>query len=422
MKRLHPAWIVAGCTFFVLLATAGIRSAPGVMIVPLETEFHWSRATISFAVALNILLFGLIGPFAAAVIERFGLRRTVGYALGMVAIAVATTRYMTQPWQLILLWGLVVGAGTGVTGMVLSSVVAARWFVHRRGFVVGLLTASTATGQLVFLPGLAYLAETVGWRAVSLVVAAVAAALILPVSRLMVDRPSDLGIPPLGGTVVVPRVVPKVNPARRAIDALRFGLGNKDFWLLGGSFFVCGASTNGLIGTHLIPACLDHGIPEVTGAGLLAMMGIFDMVGTTFSGWLSDRVDNRMLLSWYYGLRGLSLMFLPFAFGTDVAGFGYGGLALFAVFYGLDWVATVPPTVRLAARCFGEENAPVMFGWIAACHQAGAASAAWLAGIIRVETDSYLLAFMLSGAACLVASIMVAFIGRDLPQRGAATA
>ena len=420
MKRLHPAWIVTACIFLVLLVAAGIRSTPGVLIVPLEAEFGWSRATISFAVAVNILLYGLIGPFAAAVIERFGLRRTIACALALVAFGVAMTPLMREPWQLVLFWGIVVGSGTGVTGMVLASTVASRWFSKRRGLVVGVLTASTATGQLVFLPMLAWLAETQGWRMVSIVVASVAAALIIPILRFMSDRPSDLGIPPYGGSVVVPRQPLLVNPAVRALGALRTGLGDRNFWLLGGSFFVCGASTNGLIGTHLIPACIDHGIPELTGAGLLAMMGVFDLVGTTLSGWLSDRWDNRMLLSWYYGLRGLSLVFLPFAFGVDIAGLGYAGLGLFAVFYGLDWVATVPPTVRLAAKCFGEENAPVMFGWIAAAHQAGAASAAWFAGVIRVETGSYMTAFMISGGLCLAASVMVAFIGRDVEARRAA--
>ena len=410
MKRLHPAWIVAACTFSVLLVAAGVRSTPGVLIVPLEAEFGWSRSTISFAVAVNILLYGLIGPFAAAVLERFGLRRTVGCALALLSLGVALTPMMTRPWHLVLLWGVLVGSGSGVVALVLASTVASRWFSAKRGLVMGLLTASTATGQLLFLPLLAYLAETFGWRAVSIAISAVAALMILPVAAFLWDRPSDRGIPPYGGTAIIPRVAPTVNPAMRAINALVTGSRSRDFWLLAGSFFVCGASTNGLIGTHLIPACVDQGIPEVTAAGLLAAMGIFDMVGTTLSGWLSDRWDNRMLLAWYYGLRGLSLVFLPFA--LENGSVGYTGLAIFAVFYGLDWIATVPPTVRLAARCFGEANAPVMFGWIAASHQAGAASAAWLAGITRVGTGSYMIAFMTAGALCLVASVMVAFIGR----------
>ncbi len=411
MRRVHPAWVVAGCTFLVLLVAAGIRSVPGVLIVPLEAEFGWSRATIGFAVAVNIALYGLIGPFAAALIERFGLRRTVGTALAVIALGVALTPFMRASWQLVALWGVVVGGGSGVTALVLATTVASRWFSTRRGLVVGALTASTATGQLVFLPLLAYLAEHVGWRWVSVLIASVAAVLIVPVLAFMRDRPSDLGIPPYGGTAVVARVPPTVNPAVRALRALRTGVGSRDFWLLGGSFFVCGASTNGLIGTHLIPACFDHGIPEVMAASLLAAMGVFDMVGTTLSGWLSDRWDNRMLLAWYYGLRGLSLLFLPFAFDVGFEGAGYVGLGVFAVFYGLDWIATVPPTVRLAARCFGEENAPVMFGWIAAMHQLGAAAAAWSAGLVRVGTGSYLAAFMAAGALCLVASVLVTFIG-----------
>lgn len=412
MRRLHPAWIVAACTFLVLLVAAGVRSTPGVLMVPLQTEFGWSRATIGFAVAVNILLYGLIGPFAAALLERFGLRRTITAALLLIATGVALTPSMTRTWQLVLFWGVMVGSGSGVTALVLASTVASRWFSARRGLVMGVLTAATATGQLVFLPAMAALAESSGWRWVSVVIAAVAALLIIPVLLFMTDRPSDVGIPPYGAAAILPRVPSTVNPARRAIDALAGGFRNRDFWLLAGSFFVCGASTNGLIGTHLIPACIDHGIPEVMGATLLAAMGVFDMAGTTLSGWLSDKLDNRMLLSWYYGLRGLSLVFLPFAFDTGIMGFGFAGLSLFAVFYGLDWIATVPPTVRLAARAFGEENAPIMFGWIAASHQAGAASAAWLAGVTREGLGSYTVAFMTAGGLCLVASIMVSFIGR----------
>ena len=296
-RRIHPAWTVAACTFLVLLVAAGIRSVPGVLIVPLEAEFGWSRATISFAVAVNILLYGLAGPFAAAIVERSGLRRTIAVALVMVSSGVALTPLMWEPWQLVLLWGVVVGSGSGVTALVLASIIASRWFSSRRGLVMGVLTASTATGQLVFLPLLAHLNESIGWRAVSITIAAVAACLIVPVLLFMRDRPSDLGIPPYGGIAVVPYARPTVNPAVRAVRALGTGLRSRDFWLLGGSFFVCGASTNGLIGTHLIPACFDNGIPEVMAASLLAAMGVFDMVGTTLSGWLSDRWDNRALLA-----------------------------------------------------------------------------------------------------------------------------
>jgi sugar phosphate permease len=403
---VHYAWVVAAITFLVLLAGAGVRSSPGVLIVPLEQEFHWSRATISLAIAINIALYGLTGPFAVAVMERFGLRRTIAGALALVALGMAGTTAMRDAWQLLLLWGVVMGSGTGVIALALGATVAGRWFKQRRGLVMGVLTASTATGQLVFLPTLAALAESFGWRAVSVTMAAVALVLILPVALLIRDRPADVGAPPFGGSEIEPAPVHAVNPVTRALAALGTGLGDRNFWLLAGSFFICGASTNGLIGTHLIPACFDHGIPEVTAAGLLAAMGILDFFGTTASGWLSDRWDNRALLAWYYGLRGLSLLFLPFAFRWN-----FWGLSAFAVFYGLDWIATVPPTVRLAAKSFGEENVGVMFGWIAAAHQLGAAFAAWGAGALRVETGDYLTAFMISGGLCLCASVLVSFIG-----------
>jgi len=408
-RKLHYAWIVAGVTFLTLLVAAGLRATPGVLIVPLETEFGWSRATISFAIGVNILLYGLIGPFAAAMMDRFGLRRTMLAALACIAAGVALTPLMTRPWQLIVLWGVVVGTGSGATALVLGATVVARWFAARRGLVIGVLTASTATGQLIFLPVLASLAANYGWRSVSLTVGGVALALLPVVALLMRDHPQDLGLAPYGASDNEERLVARRgNPAAMALLALRDGLRSRDFWLLAGSFFICGASTSGLIGTHLIPACLDHGIPQVTGASLLAAMGIFDLVGTTLSGWLSDRWSNRGLLAWYYGLRGLSLIYLPFAF--DIS---FYGLSLFAVFYGLDWIATVPPTVRLATRTFGTERGPIMFGWIAASHQLGAALAAFIAGALRVELGTYLEAFVLSGLLCLIAALMVLFIGRS---------
>ena len=414
--KLHYAWVVAGVTFLTLLAAAGVRATPGVLIVPLEAEFGWSRATISFAVGVNIFLYGLIGPFAAAVMDRFGLRRTMLAALALIAAGVALTPLMTQPWHLVLLWGVVVGAGSGTTALVLGATVAARWFAVRRGLVMGVLTASTATGQLVFLPLLASIAVNHGWRMVSLVVAGVAVAMIPVVALLMRDRPGDIGLGPYGADPgAMPASAAHGNPAMTALLALLDGLRSRDFWLLAGSFFICGASTNGLIGTHLIPACVDHGIPEVKGAALLAAMGIFDFIGTTVSGWLSDRWSNRGLLVWYYGLRGLSLVYLPFAFGAS-----FYGLPLFALFYGLDWIATVPPTVRLTAQIFGASRGPIMFGWIAAAHQLGAAIAAFGAGALRSALGTYLEAFMLAGLLCLGAALMVLFIGRSERERLAA--
>jgi sugar phosphate permease len=407
-RKVHYAWVVVPLVFVTLLTAAGVRSAPGILMVPLEGEFGWSRATISLAVSVSIILYGLMGPFAAALMEWMGVRRTMALSLTILALGVSATTLMREPWQMVLLWGVVVGTGTGMTALVLGATVVSRWFDKGRGTAMGVLTAATATGQLVFLPLMAMAVESYGWRAAVMLIAAAAALLMPVVWLLMRDRPSEMGLLPVGATEAPKPPLRMGNPVLAALRALREGVGNRDFRLLAGTFFICGLSTNGLIGTHLVPACFDHGIPEVKAAGLLAAMGIFDFIGTTLSGWLSDRWDNRKLLAWYYGFRGVSLIFLDAAFGPSVY-----GLWLFAVFYGLDWIATVPPTVRLTAKAFGPEKAGMMFGWIFAAHQVGAAVAALGAGVIRTDLGDYWLAFVMAGSACLVASMMSMMIGRE---------
>ena len=409
-RKPHYAWIVAGVTFATLLMAGGIRGSPGILVVPLENEFHWSRATISFAVGVNICLYGLIGPFAAALMESAGLRRTMLGALALIGTGVLITPAMQQSWQLVLLWGVIVGSGTGVTANVLAATVATRWFVTQRGLVVGLLTSAAAAGQLIFLPALASITVTYGWRWMAFSVAAVAFALIPVVALFMRDRPEDMALTPYGATPKTGDVQAKSvsgNPMKVAFETLGAGLHSRDFWLMGGSLFICGASTNGLIGTHLIPACIDHGIPEVTGASLLAGMAVFNFIGATGSGWLSDRVDPRLLLVAYYGLRGLSLAYLPFAFVS------FYGLSLFAVFYGLDWIATIPATIRLTAGRFGKERTGIMFGWLMVLHQVGGATAAFVAGVLRVNLGTYLQAFILSGILCLIAAVIVLFVASE---------
>jgi predicted MFS family arabinose efflux permease len=408
VRRVHYAWIVAGTTFVVLLVGAAIRATPGVLMVPLEHEFGWSRATISLAVSINLLLYGLAGPFCAALAERLGVKRVMALAMTLLAAAILLATQIRTPWQLIVLWGLVVGIGTGMTANVLGAVVATRWFGRWRGLVLGALTAATATGQLLFLPILARLAAGPGWRW-DLVLVGGAALLMVPLALLLIrEHPADLGLLPWGASAGDAPAPPRRvgNPIVIAFQVLRRAVRRRDFWLLAGTFFVCGASTNGLIGTHFISACVDHGIPEVTAAGMLAMMGIFDLFGTTGSGWLSDRIDSRWLLFMYYGLRGLSLIFLPRALLEQQ------GLSVFTVFYGLDWIATVPPTVKLSADAFGPRDAPIVFGWVIAAHQIGAGVAALGAGIVRTELGDYRYAFVSSGLLCLVAAGLALAIAR----------
>lgn len=413
--RVHYAWIVAAVTFVALLAAAGARATPGVILLPLGNEFQWSRATVSSIVSLNIFLYGLIGPFAAAIYQRYGLRRSMLAAMALLSLGYGASTFATHYWQFVLLWGFVVGAGSGMAATVLGAAVAHRWFTQRRGLVMGVLTASTATGQLVFLRTLAS-ASTTDWRTAVWITAGATALVIPVIAWLMRDDPRDVGLRPYGETGApdaAPRPADTGNPATRALAVLVEAARRRDFWLLAGSFFVCGASTNGLIGTHLIAAAYDCGIPEVDSATLLVAMGVFDLVGTTVSGWLSDRYNCRHLLFAYYGLRGISLLFLPQALVGPAAGLG-----LFAVFYGLDWIATVPPTVKLTGEVFGRENAGIVFGWIVAAHQVGAAFAAFAAGVVRAELGSYTWAFLGAGLLCGIAALIVLPIAR--PRRAPA--
>ncbi len=413
--RCHYGWVAAGLAFLVLFCAAGVRSTPGVLIVPLEQAFGWDRSTISSAIAFNLVLFGLMGPFAGAAMQRFGIRRTVLVALAIVSLAIAASTLMTRPWHLMLTWGLMVGIGSGVAATVFAATVVNRWFSERRGMVMGVLAASTAMGQLVFLPVLAWIVEAVGWQSVAWTIAAVMAALIPVFAWLMVERPDDLGLKPYGATVSdAPSATGNANPIMMAFAALGRGARVRDFWLLFGSFFVCGLSTNGLIGTHFIAFCFDGGIPEVRAAGILAIMGIFNLVGTTLSGWLSDRYDSRWLLFWYYGLRGLSLVYLPYSQLT------FWGLGLFGIFYGLDWIATVPPTLRITTDIFGKRDAPVIFGWIFTGHQLGAGIAAFGSGAVRTVFGAYTGAFILAGVFCALAAIGVLLIARGWRTAAAA--
>jgi predicted MFS family arabinose efflux permease len=402
----HYALAVTLIIFAALLAAAGLRSTPGVLMVPWEDAFGWSRSVISFAAATGIFLFGLTGPFAAAAMQRFGVRATVMTALAMMSLSSAASLLMAQPWQLVLTWGLVSGIGSGCITNVLSAVIVNRWFVTNRGLVMGLFAASTSTGTLVFIPALSAVSEWGGWKPVVMAVAAALALLIPVVFFLLPERPSDIGEVPFGADPDHPPEERSVgNPIRTAFAALGEGIVNRDFWLLSGTFFVCGFTTNGLIGTHMIALCSDHGLAATAAGGLLAIMGLFDLVGTTASGWLTDRVEPRKLLFAYYGLRGLSLIYLPFA------NFTFFGLSLFAVFYGLDWIATVPPTLAIATRTFGPKKAPILFGWISASHQVGAAAAAFLAGITRTATGSYLDAFVVAGTVAVIAAMLSLSIG-----------
>jgi len=401
---------VAGVAFVAILGAAGFRAASGVLITPLEEEFGWSRGTISLAVSVNLILFGLTAPLAATLMDRFGIRQVVATALLLIAAGSGLAVVMTASWQLVLLWGVLVGLGTGSMALVFVATIAGRWFVKRRGVVTGVLTAAGATGQLIFLPVLAAIATGVGWRAASLTVAGAALAVVPLVLWFIRDYPADVGLPPYGEREIVPPPPRTGGAARRALAVLRTASRTGTFWLLVGGFAICGASTNGLVATHLIPAGHDHGMPETTAANLLAVIGVFDIAGTIVSGWLTDRFDSRALLGAYYALRGLSLLILPSLIAATV----HPSMIVFIIFYGLDWVATVPPTIALCRQHFGADG-PVVFGWVFAAHQIGAAIAATGAGLIRDFTGDYNPAWITSGLLCFFAAVMSVRIGRTQP-------
>lgn len=412
-RSVHRAWWVAFVTLLALVCAAAFRSSTGVLFIPIETEFGWSRAVTSGAVSLNLVIYGLTAPFAAAIMERWGVRRTVAASLTVVGVSSALTSAMTAPWQLWLLWGVFIGVGTGSMALVLGAIVANRWFASHRGLVTGIFSAANATGQLSFLPLIAVLAEGPGWRYAAWAVAAASLALVPLVLILLQDRPSDVGLRPLGATDLtldapLPPANATANPVTVALTTLRDASRTWPFWALVLSFFVCGWSTNGLIQTHFIPAAHDYGMNATLAATLLAMVGAFDIIGTLASGWLTDRVDSRILLAIYYAGRGASLLVLPLVMGPGVE----WGLWFFIVFYGLDWVATVPPTVALCRQHYGVARSGVVFGWVFASHMIGAGVGATVAGVLRMGGGSYVTSWLIAAALCVGAAVVVLTIPR----------
>ena len=407
------AFVVVAVIFLALLVAAGLRSAPAVMMLPLEETLGWRRDVISFGAATGIFLYGLTGPFAAALMERVGLRRTLIGSFALMSASTTVSLFMTQAWQFVVTWGVFSGVGSGAVATVLGATVVNRWFKTNRGLVMGLMSASSATGLLIFLPLLASLAQSGGWRPVAVAVAIATACLIPLIYLLVPERPSSIGLVRYGADA---DDVPPTSPAAQGnfiahtLGTLRQAAGTRVFWYLFATFFICGFTTNGLVGTHLIAFCSDRGIGEIQAAGLLSLMGIFDLIGTTLSGWLTDRFDPRKLLGIYYAIRGLALFYLPFS------GFSATALVIFAVFYGLDWIATVPPTLRLSNEAFGDRSGPIVFGWIVAGHQVGAAAAAYFGGFMRELQGNYDLAFQIAGMTGIIAACLALLIRSSRPN------
>jgi MFS family permease len=405
-NRIHYGWWVVLVAGAAVLLSAGVRSAPGVFLIPIESDTGLDRSTVSLAVSLGLLVYGLSAPFSGKLIDYIGSRAVAVIGLAIVAISMLLSAASQSAVQLALFFGILSGIGTGLLGSVLGATIANRWFVERRGLVVGVFGATTSAGQLIFLPWLSAMTTDVGWRQTSLWMAAAAAFLMIPVWLFLRNDPSDLGLPPYGGTVPVTPPRPEPRVMRRAVRSM-------DFWLLVGTFGICGLTSNGIVGTHFIAHAVEHGFTQTVAAGTLAVMGAFNFAGTLASGWLTDRYDPRRLLLIYYGFRGVSLFLVPVIHDRL-------GLMAFAILFGLDYIATVPPTVALAADSFGRQNIGTVYGWIFASHQFGAAIAAWAGGLIREEVGNYGPAFLAAGAMAVIAGMAALSIRSAHSREGVA--
>ena len=411
MKRLHYSWFILAITFFSIIVAGIVISSSGIFIDPFEKEFGWDRSVIALAFAISMFLYGISGPFMAALLNVMGLKKMMIASMATLLTGVILTFIMNQTWQMIIIWGLIIGLGSSLFLTVLSPYVANHWFEKRRGLAVGILTASTATGQLILLPVLAAIIDHYSWRIAIGLIMILSFIMLTIIFLFMKNTPKDIGILPYGleEEIQESNEGQKENPIVIAFNGLFEAVKAKEFWLLSGSFFICGLSTNGLIGTHFVSYCISFGVPLVTAASFLSLMGVFNLVGTTLSGWLSDRFDNRWLLFWYYGLRGASLVFLPFALTKG----SLTMLVIFTVFYGLDWIATVPPTINISRQIFGINKSGIVYGWIFASHQVGSAVAAYGGGLIYKFFNTYTWAFFLAGVFCLLASLFVIIIKKQ---------
>jgi sugar phosphate permease len=396
----YYGWLVVALCFMTTLISAGIRSSPSVLIKPLEAEFGWSRAMIASAISMNLLLFGVAAPISGYLIDRFGPRKVMLGSLCLLITGVSGTVVMYQFWQFFLVWGIIVGLGAGGVGSVLTATVGNRWFVAHRGVALGVLGSASSTGQLIFLPFFMWMISTSGWRigSTTLIIFAI---LLLPLLFIfMRDDPAEVGLEPYGaGQAVIGGGTASLRgmSSKNATITVREVVSNPTFWLLCGTFSVCGGTANGLIGTHLIPHEIEIGIPQVAAASLIGIMGTVNIVGTTFSGWMIDKVSPQKWLSLVFALRGVSLLILPFVRS-------FSGLVIFAIIYGLDWFATVPPSMAITADTFGRHNVGKVYGWIFMSHQIGAAIMASAAGAVRDHLGEYNAAFMAGGFIAMIAA------------------
>ncbi|MFR9800597.1 MFS transporter [Streptomyces sp. MS06] len=412
---LHRAWVIAVVAGAAIVTAGAFTTVPGLLITPLHQEYAWDRGQIALAASVNMVLFGFTAPFAAALMERAGIRRVVVGALLLVTVGALLTSVMASPWQLVLYWGVLVGLGSGCLTMTFAALITGRWFARRRGLVTGALSASSHLGQLVFLPLLAWAVDRYDWQPPVVTLALVALVVCALVALLLRDHPADIGARPYGGGQFVPKPAPVQGAARRSVKVLSNAARTGTFWLLAGMFIICGASTNGIMWSNWVPAAHDHGMHATIAASLLSLIGVFSSLGAVLSGWLTDRVDPRRLLVVYFTVRALTLLALPHVLTASVQ----PPLIAFCVVYGLVDVATVPPVIALSQRAYGDDG-PIVFGWANSAHQLGAGTSAFLGAEARDLFGTYNVVWPALSVVCLVAALMALTVRTQRDARPAA--
>ncbi|MCX4485518.1 MULTISPECIES: MFS transporter [Streptomyces] len=408
--RFHRAWVIAVVAGAAIVTAGAFTTVPGLLVTPLHENYAWDRGQIALAASVNMILFGLTAPFAAALMDRVGIRRVVVGALLLVSAGALLTSFMSQPWQLVAYWGVLIGLGSGCLTMTFAASITADWFDKRRGLVTGALSSSSHLGQLIFLPLLAWSVDRFDWRPPVVTLAFVALAVAALVFLLLRDHPADVGAKPYGATEFVPKPARVPGAARRTIAVLVAALRTGPFWLLAGMFVICGASTNGIMWSNWAPAAHDHGMAVTAAASMLSLIGIFSALGAIFSGWLTDRFDPRRLLTVYFAIRALTLLALPLVFTSTVTVL----MIAFVVVYGLVDVATVPPVIELSRRVYGEDG-PIVFGWANSAHQLGAGASAFLGATARDLFGTYDVVWTALSVACVVAALMALVVRAPRP-------
>jgi MFS family permease len=408
--HIHYAWIILGLAFLALLSAQGVRLSFGAFIAPWENEFSTNRGIISLVAFISYAVFGFSQPIIGRLIDQYGVRTILSYSVLLIGISTILTFFATTPWQLMIIYGFIASIGFGGASNVAGSVAITNWFVEKRGFAVGLMSAGTAGGQLLLVPLSLFLINELGWKLTVVVLGLFLVIVVFPLLLIFLrTHPSEKNSTPLGAKESIPLADSENKKEVNTVSIITL-LKKKEFLFLLLPFFVCGVTTSGLIDTHLIPFAQYCGISTTVTGTAVSLLAAFNITGTIFSGYLADRFSCRIMLTFLYGSRALTIVFLLLLIGEPIMmGFFLSEsylLVIFAISFGIVDFATVAPTVKLATEYFRGLSVGVIFGWLFLSHQLGAAIGAYLPGVLFDITGNYTSSFIYSlllliGASCL---------------------